>query len=170
MKSDFTMVNELACVVGVRAILEEAAFWRMDWPKQFEEMENAYERAFWTFLSEPRRFGAAGAFHVMDRFAGWWRRFVGNRPEPATDSDALDELGDRIRVHYRRQGRGRYCHVDAYQRHDPERFCYFAYPEDIIESQFVLCGMTCCLPRNAIGSAVPLAYCRSVPMIHANGA
>jgi hypothetical protein len=131
VESDFTMINELACSAGVAAILEEAAFWGKDWSDDFEKMENDYERAIWTFLNEPRRFEVAGAFHEMDRFSGWWRRFVGKRLEPATDSDAREKFGARLRMYYRRQGRGRYCHVDIYQRHDPERFCYFAYPEDI---------------------------------------
>lgn len=135
VESDFTMINELACGVGVRAILEEAAFWGKDWSVQFEQMENDYERAFWTFLNELRCFEVAGAFHVMDRFSGWWRRFVGKRIEPATESDALEAFGRRLRTYYRRQGRGRYCHVDVYQRHNPERFCYFAYPEDIATSE-----------------------------------
>lgn len=134
VESDFTMINELACGAGVRSILEEAAFWGKDWSADFEAMENDYERAFWTFLNEPRRFEVAGAFHVMDRFSGWWRRFVGKRLEPATDSAALEEFGRRLQSYYRRQGRGRYCHVDVYQRHDPERFCFFAYPEDIATS------------------------------------
>lgn len=134
VESDFTNINELACENGTRAILEEVAFWGKDWSARFEQMENAYERAFWTFLNEPRRFEVAGAFHVMDRYSGWWRRFVGKRLEPATDSAALQELGEAIRKYYRRQGRGRYCHVDVYQRHEPERVCYFAYPEDIATS------------------------------------
>lgn len=92
VESDFTMINELACAAGTRAILEEAAFWSKDWSADFEKMENDYERAFWTFLNEPHRFEVAGAFHVMDRFSGWWRRFVGKRLEPGTDSDAIDQL------------------------------------------------------------------------------
>lgn len=134
VESDFTMINELACAGGTRAILEEATYWGKDWIAEFEAMENDHERAFWTFLNEPRRFEVAGAFHVMDRYSGWWRRFVGKRIEPATDSAALKELGEAIRKYYRRQGRGRYCHVDVYQRHEPERVCFFAYPEDIATS------------------------------------
>ncbi len=129
------MINELACGAGIRAILEEAAFWGKDWSADFEKMENDYERAFWTFLNEPRRFEVAGAFHVMDRYSGWWRRFVGKRLEPATESNALEELEGGIRAYYRRQGRGRHCHVDVYLRHDPERLCYFVYPEGIATSE-----------------------------------
>ncbi len=129
------MINELACGAGTRAILEEATFWGKDWSAAFEEMENDYERAFWTFLNEPHRFEVAGAFHEMDRYSGWWRRFVGKRLEPGTESDALRELEGGIRAYYRHQGRGRRCHVDVYQRHDPERLCYFVYPEDIATSE-----------------------------------
>jgi hypothetical protein len=128
--SDFRIINELACDDGVQAILEEAAFWGRDWAEQFASMRNHYERAFWTFLNEPRRFHVAGCFHEMDRLGGWRRRFVGRRLEAQDDEDALAELERRVRLFYRRQGRGRFCHVDYYERRDPERHCYFAYPED----------------------------------------
>ncbi len=134
VESDFSMINELACGAGVRAILEEGAFWGEDWGAAFEKMENDYARALWTYLNEPRRFEVAGAFHQMDRYGGWWRRFVGERLEPDTESDSLMALAAELREVYQRQGRGRHCHVDAYLRHDPERYCFFAYPEDIATS------------------------------------
>ncbi|MFI4862524.1 MAG: hypothetical protein ACIAXF_17805 [Phycisphaerales bacterium JB063] len=102
----------------------------MDWSEQFAAMRNDYERAMWTFLNEPRRFEAAGAFHEMDRYSFNWNRFVGYRLEARTDEEALNDFADALANHYRRQGLGRHCHVDVYRRVDPERFCYFAYPED----------------------------------------
>ena len=47
-----------------------------------------------------------------------------------TDSEQLDDLEAGLRAFFARQGRGRFCHVDYYERANPERHCFFAYPED----------------------------------------
>lgn len=133
--SDFRMINDLACEAGTLALLEEAAFWGRDRSEQFAGMKTAYERAFWTFLNEPARFRVAGNFHEMDRRGGWRRCFVGHRLETGTDEENLRALEKKLRFFYRRQGRGRFCHVDFYQRRNPERYCYFAYPEDYASTE-----------------------------------
>ena len=130
VESDFRMVNDLACEAGTLAILEEARFWNRDWSDAFAKMRNAYERSMWTFLNEPQRFRVAGNFHEMDRRRGWRRRFVGHRLRARSDEAALEALAAGLRDYYRRQARGRHCHVDCYLRREPERHCYFAYPED----------------------------------------
>ncbi len=130
IEGDLRFVNELACEAGVQAILEEARSWGRDWSEQFAEMKNHYERALWTFLHEPTRFEAAGRFHEMDRVGGWWRRFVGKRLDASTEPEAIEALKQGVSHFYRRQGRGRRCEVDPYQREAPDRACYFAYPED----------------------------------------
>jgi len=130
VESDFRAINELATERGTLAILEEASLWGLDWSEPFAEMRNPYERAFWTFLNEPGRFEAAGAFHQMDRLGGWRRRYVGEGLKAATDEASLEDLAEHLRQFYAKQGRGRHCHVDHYERLDPGRHCYFAYPED----------------------------------------
>lgn len=132
---DFSMANDLACSNGVVAIIEEATLWNQDWSEQFAEMTNDYERAMWTFLNEPLRFVAAGAFHEMDRVTFSWHRFVGTRLEAQSDDEAREVFGAALSAYYRRQGRGRHCHVDVYRRTGPERYCYFAYPEDAAQSE-----------------------------------
>lgn len=128
--TDFALIHEMACEDGVQVILEEARNWGGDWAEQFAGMRNHYERALWTFLHEPRRFHVAGRFHEMDRFGGWRHRFVGRRLETQDDEETLVAFEKRLQLLYRRQGRGRFCHIDYYERRDPERHCYFAYPED----------------------------------------
>jgi hypothetical protein len=130
IESEFTMINELACEAGTVAILEEAAYWECDWSEQFAEMSSPYERAFWTFLNEPRRFEVAGCFHEMDRRTFSCRRFVGTNLDVSEQPDSLKGLEAGISKFYRKQGRGRHCHVDRYVRKDPQRYCYFVYPED----------------------------------------
>ncbi|MCC7409831.1 MAG: hypothetical protein IT442_17325 [Phycisphaeraceae bacterium] len=128
--SDFAIVNELACEKGTQAIREEALLFGLDWSDTFAAMANEYERAMWTFLHYPARFAAAGALYAMNRHSFSWHRFVGHRLEAATDEPTLAEFGAAMAAHFRKQGRGRHCHVDFYRRVEPERFCYFAYPED----------------------------------------
>ncbi len=128
--NDFTMINDLACKAGVVAILEKAGGATCGLADKLAGMKNAYKRAFWTFLHEPELFRLAGCFHEMDRRAGWRRRFVGIRLDAASDRNALRAFERALRLFYRRQGRGRFCHVDHYLRHDPVRHCCFAYPED----------------------------------------
>jgi len=134
VNGDFSHVYEMATPKGVAAIIEEVSLWNLDWSEQFAEMENDYERAMWTFLNEPHRFAAAGAFHEMDRVTFSWHCFVGHRLDVQTDDGAREGFGEALSTHYRRQGRGRHCHVDVYRRTDPERYCFFAYPEDAAQS------------------------------------
>ncbi|MCA9250650.1 MAG: hypothetical protein KDA54_05910 [Phycisphaerales bacterium] len=134
VESDFTEINELAEEKGTQSILEEATIRGEDWFAQFEALENHYARAFWTFLNESECFEVAGAFHQMDRFRSWWRRFVGKRLEPKTNLKAVNKFSEELKSIYRPQGRGRFCKVDTYQRLKPVRWCYFAYPEDMATS------------------------------------
>jgi hypothetical protein len=128
--SDFRLINELACERGTLAILDQAGGLRANLAERFERMKNAYERAFWTFLNEPDCFRTASCFHEMDRMGGWRRRFLGCRIEAGHDREGLQAFEKALQLIYRRQGRGRFCHVDYYLRQNPERHCYFAYPED----------------------------------------
>ena len=128
--SDFRLINDMACETGVLALLDKAGVPDDDWSARLAGMRNNYERAFWAFLTDPQRFRLAGCFHEMDRYGGWRRRFVGVHLEAASDDESLRAFEQALRQCYRRQGRGRFCHVDYYLRQGPERHCYFAYPED----------------------------------------
>jgi hypothetical protein len=130
VEADFEQVNELACAKGVEAVLEEAAFRNLDWAQAFSEMRNHYERAFRAFLDEGGLFYVAGHFDEMDRLGSWERRTIYKNLEPKIEQDDLDALAAAMSSVYRPQGRGRYCSVDNYLRHGPERHCYFVYPED----------------------------------------
>ena len=127
---DFRAVSEMACAAGTRAILEEAAFHKKYWADAFEAMRNHYERAFWTCLNEPSIFDIAGYFTEMDSLGSWRRRFAGRNLKPAIEKADLAALAKGISVHYAKEGRGHHCKVDNYLRQNPERHCYFVYPED----------------------------------------
>jgi len=132
---DFRLINELACQRGVHSILHQAAFSSGDWSDRFAAMGGHYERAMWTFLHEPMVFGIAGTFHEMDRRSAWRRRFVGQRLEVRTDEKASAIFKKKLQLFFRHQGRGRFCHIDYYVRLEPERHCFFAYPEDYADTE-----------------------------------
>jgi hypothetical protein len=147
IEGDFHEINELACPVGVRSILEEAAMKpvlqeigakasqddpdakKVDWPGQFAVMKNDYERAFWTFANHFDVFQVASDLMEMDRIGSWKKWPVGKGLTPAVKEN-IQPFSDEICAFFRPQGRGRKCPVENYLRQTPERHCYFVYPAD----------------------------------------
>ncbi|MGB2822510.1 MAG: hypothetical protein WBF17_16110, partial [Phycisphaerae bacterium] len=131
IESAFSMINELSCGRGTEAILEVGRAAGHDgWPLTFRTARNAYEIAFWAFLNHPDVFYQAGNFREMDRFRSWTRWYAGEGIQPTDDRESLTQLSGALSAVYAQQGRGRFCHVDAYVRSDPTRHCFFAFPED----------------------------------------
>ena len=152
VEADFEQINELAYARGVEAILEEAAFRRLDWGDAFAQMSNHYERAFRAYLDDPNLFYVAGQLDEMNRTTFGERRTIYKNLEPKVEQDDKDALAAAISKLYRKQGRGRYCAVDNYLRRDPERHCYFVYPEDhpVTESSFDEDGKLQQVPRRPV--------------------
>lgn len=55
---------------------------------------------------------------------------VGRHLPCVTDEEATEKLKERIQKFFKRQRRGRNCQIDVYERQNPMRYCFFAYPED----------------------------------------
>lgn len=132
IEAEFRQINEMACEMGVRVLLEEAGsvFHNLDWSQTFAEMKNHYERAFWAFLNHPDIFEIASELAYMDRVGSWRQRYVGEGLKPAIKPEDLENLAKGLSEFYKKQGRGHRCEIDNYRREQPERHCYFAYPED----------------------------------------
>lgn len=132
IEADFRQAYEMACAKGVQLLIEEAQspFHGLNVSAVLENMENHYETALWFLIHHPKVFGIASRFDYMDRAGGWKRRYVGEGLTPAIEEEDKEELARAIGAFYKRQGRGRHCTVDNYLRYEPERHCYFAYPED----------------------------------------
>ncbi len=132
VERDFATITELASRPGTDALLKQAAQAGLDFATPFAHARNDYERACWAFLEHRDTFELAACFHAMDRIGAgrWRRRWVGANIAPATDAEAVRMLQSLMRASYAKEGRGRRCHVDYYVRRDPERYCFFAYPED----------------------------------------
>ncbi|NLH44312.1 MAG: hypothetical protein GX448_20935 [Planctomycetes bacterium] len=137
VEAEFRHVNEMACETGVKVLIEEAGspFHNLDWSQAFAGMKNHYERALWAFLNDPKVFEIASDLVYMDQAGGWKQRYVGEGLTPAVEQQDKDNLATAICAFYAKQGRGRHCKVDNYRRENPERHCYFAYPEDHATTQ-----------------------------------
>lgn len=137
VEGDFELVNEMAYTNGVEAILEEAAFRKqlwpdrsIDWSERFPEMSNHYERAFRVFLEDRNLFEVAGRFDEMDRHGRRQRRTIDRDLVPKVERKDLAALETAIVGIHKPLSGSKRCTVDNYLRRDPERHCYFAYPED----------------------------------------
>ncbi len=132
IEEEFRQINDLACAAGVRCLLEEgeSVFHKLELADTFREMKDHYERACWMYLNHPKVFGIAESLWRMDCVGAWRACTVFADIEPKIEQEDLDNLGAQIAEFYKKQGRGKHCQVDNYLRQNPERHCYFAYPED----------------------------------------
>jgi hypothetical protein len=81
-------------------------------------------------VNHPKVFEIASDLAYMDRVGGWRQRYVGEGLTPAVKQQDKDSLANAVCAFYQKQGRGFHCTVDNYRRENPERHCYFVYPED----------------------------------------
>lgn len=132
VEAEFAQVYEMACSLGVQVLIEEAGspFHKLDWTETFRQMKNAYEKALWAFMNHRKVFENASDLAYMDRVGGWKQRYVGEGLTPAVEERDKDNLASAVCAFYSTQGRGYHCTVDNYRRENPERHCYFVYPED----------------------------------------
>jgi hypothetical protein len=130
IEEEFRQVYDLSCELGTRVLLEEAEFHGLGLADMLGPMDSHYERALWMFLNHRNVFDVAGDLAGMDRVGSWRRREVGEGLNPAIDKKDLGNLAAGLIEFYKTQGRGYHCHIDNYLRRNPERHCYFAYPED----------------------------------------
>jgi frataxin-like iron-binding protein CyaY len=132
IEANFRQVNEMACEAGVHVLVEEAAYpyHNIDLATTFEGMKNHYERVFWVFLNHPEVFEIASELAYMERVGGWKHKYVGGGLQPAVEQKDLENLAKSLSEFYKKQDRGHHCKIENYRREQPERHCYFAYPED----------------------------------------
>ncbi|MDD5050957.1 MAG: hypothetical protein PHV93_04465 [Candidatus Pacebacteria bacterium] len=132
IEADFRRINEMAFEKGILILIEEAGsvFHNVDLLPTFEPMKNHYEKAFWVFLNNRKVFDIASDLAYMESLGSWRSRKVGAGLVPAVEEKDKQNLADGVSEFYKKQGRGKRCHVDNYLRQQPERHCYFVYPED----------------------------------------
>ena len=132
IEAEFRQINQMCYEKGVLLLIEEAGsvFHNIDLLPTFEPMKNHYEKAFWVFMNHRPIFDIACDLAYMDSLGSWNNHKVGVKLVPAVEEKDKRNLAEAISGFYKKQGRGQRCHVDNYLRQQPERHCYFVYPED----------------------------------------
>ena len=136
--SDFQDIDTLADKVGTRIIMESAALYGSPAVlAALEVLENHYARAMWLFLEcHDDLYDLCRDLVEVEsiRFSKARRRNHLPHRAPACDEAVLAAMEAKVKALYQAQGRGRRCHVACFERHEPKRFYYVAYPEDYATS------------------------------------
>ncbi len=138
VEGDFSAITSLATPAGTLAMVREAERRKLDFNWHFMTTHNDYERATWIYYNHPDIFDIAASFHEMDRVSvgRWSRRFVGRNIAMDCSEAKRKELARLMSETYAKEGRGHHCHIDYYVRTNPDRHCFFAYPEDYACTDF----------------------------------
>jgi hypothetical protein len=133
IESDFVLVSELSTEGASILIRQEADAVRSLWGCHLDEMDTGYERAFLVLLEDRALLEKIADFYEMDRRTDqrWRRRDVGRKLAVSRTKKSLDDFEQALRAIFKPQGRGKLCHVDVYERKEPKRHCFFAYPLDL---------------------------------------
>lgn len=135
VERDFRRIFEMATDRGRLLIVEQAEVLGVELGDGFSDGENAYAAAVIALLEHKTLFDLASCVSDVFRVGNWRKRAVGERLRATDDPEQIQAFAAALKRIYQKQGRGRSCHVDRYQRLDPLRFCYFAYPEDFPTSE-----------------------------------
>jgi hypothetical protein len=134
-EQDFREIDELACVGGSKAILDEAKWHGEELSETFAALSGFHDHAFWTFLERPGYWRGAAAFHHADTIpSSYWRKRKNLPRKPANiDASSIRTFEQKIgECFHVIQGRGRNCKVDYYKRDNFDYF--FAFPEDYAQA------------------------------------
>ncbi len=135
---DFQDIFLLSDREGTQVIIEETQLAGLAVTDDIANMENGFARAMWLFLEhsadELFETCATLAFIKQMSFTRSKRRHGLPNDTPKFDDATLSAIADDLKVLYRKEGRGYECTVEHYERKDPTRHCYFAWPEDYATS------------------------------------
>ncbi len=130
-------INELTDDSGAEHIIERAdLLFGIQLADTLREMSH-HQQAMWTFLNHHDIFDQAIETEYIDNLTNWKICNVGCNLSCGTDEEIKDMFGAAIAEHFLKKGKGRHCDVDYYPRKNPDRHCFFAYPEDYIKGTVV---------------------------------
>lgn len=140
IESDFRRVFTLCNASGSRLLADMLEFYELDLADELGRMKNHHARAMWLFLN-PIHAGrnlfedcsAMAEVHSLSFTASKRLRDLPNL-KPSSDPLVLAKMESGLRELYRRQGRGYHCKVEYFQRPNPTRHYFVAYPEDYSSS------------------------------------
>lgn len=93
------------------------------------ENESYIDKFLWVSLHHPDAYNWLARMERVEKMTFKEDCLVG-RHACSTDEESVEDLKELIQKFYKRQRRGRYCHIDVYSRQNPNQYYFFAYPED----------------------------------------
>lgn len=132
IEADWAAAHDLSSVQGTEALIREATELAVDLGEVLADARTGQERALAVLIDHPDVFDRAHAFVTSDSAAGsrWYRCSAEPNLPVNRDASHIANFEKLLQEHFRRDGRGRNCRVEYFQRSSPERHCFFAYPED----------------------------------------
>ncbi|MBW8015731.1 MAG: hypothetical protein FVQ82_06055 [Planctomycetes bacterium] len=132
---DFGIVSSLATVEGVISLYEiisdtfskdKADAIR----EKLDKIDGLYDKVLLVLLNNPKVIEWVLRLEHMEKMKFKHDCFVGTDIDFEVDDETIEKLKEEIQKYYKSQGRGQNCHIDHYIKQNPERYCFFAYPED----------------------------------------
>jgi hypothetical protein len=136
VEKTFRSIDEMACESGVKALVDEGQFHRVDLAAELASREGFHHKAMWAYLHHREVFELASLFHYVESLPGgsWVRAMELPRTAPNVTPATTQALESRLSQYYReQQGRGHRCTVETYVRGGRDHY-FFAYPDDYADT------------------------------------
>lgn len=163
IEAEFQDVNALACEGGIAALVDEADFHNDDaFIEAIAAIEGFHAKAMWAFLNKLEYWRGATMFlHADNVSPSYWkkRNDLPSLP-PQVDDEDIQALAKAISGYFfHKEGRGKNCIVEPYQRNQKEYF--FAYPEDFAQSAVEWVGDTLKSQAHHPAFEIIFVYCEA---------
>lgn len=139
IEAQFQDIDSMAIEGGVKALIEEATdhpHFNAGFPEAINQFDSDHGKAMWTFLAHREYWaGATSILHAENIANAYWKK-RNDLPHvmPLVETEDAERLEKALIRYFRtKEGRGRYCKVDVFRRHEKEYF--FAYLSDFGKSE-----------------------------------
>jgi hypothetical protein len=136
IEAELQDIDRMASQGGVTALTDEANFHQdQSFPEALAKITGFHGKVLCTFLEYPNYWNGGNFFlHSNNVAESFWKKRNGlPKVVWAIDEETIKQLESAISHYfYSKQGRGRNCKVEVFQRYDKAYF--FAYPEDFAQS------------------------------------
>jgi hypothetical protein len=133
IEQDFATITDLANEESILGLMEIARSLYDNPDPIIDEMiqqSGFLSQVLWISLEQPDVYEWAIRMERMENMTFKEDCLVGCGFPCSTDDEEVEKLKEHIQKYFKRQRRGRNCQIDVYVRHNPTRYCFFAYPED----------------------------------------
>jgi hypothetical protein len=132
----FRLIWELANPKGLKTIVEEGHYWKVDlktWP---DELKKPHAKVLWVYLNHEHIFRSASRLNRADRLNGRYWRHRTDLPakKPDTSHSTRDLVAADLSAYFwKNQGRGEHCKIDVYLRNGTIHY-FFCYPANYVDA------------------------------------